>query len=390
MRSTEPKDNARIKENIKEYLRKNRAFLRLFLFLCILATAAVIFTANDYFLYPEKTVAKITDVAETPDHTEYSADGESSETIYLQTITAKVVSGERKGETLNLTNLRSESNVYDTRFYKGDKIFIRFDGDGTPAVENVKRDTYVVAMFAFTLAILILVGRRRGTLAAASVAVNAAIFWFGITAYKDGKNLLGICVLCAVVFTLICLTLIGGFTRMTLIAIKSTLTGTVLTFGIACAVIYGLGFRGLYVEGLEYLVIAADYRVTFMSELLIGGLGATMDIAMSISSALCELKEKDPRIGFSALMRSGREIGRDITGTMTNVLLFTYLCGGIPLMMVIVRSGVPMMKYIFGNNNLEIARFLVGSIGIVLTVPVSYFTASFILSYRRRKAVKSK
>ena len=84
-------------------------------------------------------------------------------------------------------------------------------------------------------------------------------------------------------------------------------------------------------------------------------------------------------------MRSGREIGRDITGTMTNVLLFTYLCGGIPLMMVIVRSGVPMMKYIFGNNNLEIARFLVGSIGIVVTVPIACFVSAFLLSKKKAK-----
>ena len=385
MRSTE------LKTRIRKYLHKNRLFLCIFLFLCVLAAAAVIFTAHDYRLYPDKTVAKIVSITETEDHTEYSVDGEHSETYYLQHITARIMYGERKGEEITLSNVRSQSNVYDTRFYTGDEVFVIQDEEGVWTVENVKRDTYVVAMFAITLLILILVGRSKGVFAFISVGVNAAVFWFGLQAYISGTNLLGICLAASVIFSVVCLTLIGGFTKMTAISIISTLAGLAVTFGIACAVIYGLDFKGLYVEGLEYLVIATDYRVTFMSELLIGGLGAIMDISMSVSSALCELKRKDVRITFEALLRSGREIGRDITGTMTNVLLFTYLCGGIPLMMVIVRSGVPMLKYILGNSSLEIARFLVGSIGIVITVPIACFIASLMLSRAKKgKAVTEK
>ncbi len=368
-------------------MHKKRGFLCFFLFMCVLAAAAIIFTANDYFLYGDKTVAVVTGIDEVPDHTEYSASGELSETVYLQTAACRVLYGENVGDEITITNLRTESNVYDTRYRKGDKLFVALTDEGGWKVENVKRDTYVVAMLAISILILILVGKKKGARAFLSVAVNAAIFWAAMELYVDGWNLVLVSCISSVVFTVVCLTLIGGFSRMTAISIICTLVGTGLTFGIACAVIYGFDFRGLYVEGLEYLVIASEYRVTFMSELLIGGLGATMDIAMSVSSALCELKEKDENITFAALLRSGREIGRDISGTMTNVLLFTYLCGGIPLMMVIVRSGVPMLRYIFGNNSLELARFLTGSIGIVLTVPVSCFVASFMLS-RKRKAVR--
>ena len=382
MRSTE-----RIKKFITEQARKNRRFLCLFLFLCLLAAGAIVFTANDYFLYGDKTVAKITEVTEIPDHTEYSpTDEEISETVYLQTVSARIVFGNEKGSVISFTNLRTESSVYDIRYQKGDEVFILRSDDGAYKPENVKRDVYVVSVFAVTLLILVLVGRRKGVFAFLSVAVNAVIFWGALNLYVTGWDLVLVCAVSSALFTVICLTLIGGFTRKTLISVVCTLAGTTLTFGIACAVIYGLDFGGLYVEGLEYLVKEPDYRVTFMSELLIGGLGATMDIAMSVSAALCELKEKDRRISFAALLRSGREIGKDISGTMTNVLLFTYLCGGVPLMMVIVRSGVPMLRYIFGNSNLEIARFLVGSIGIVLTVPISYFTASFMLSRKRKGA----
>ena len=172
---------------------------------------------------------------------------------------------------------------------------------------------------------------------------------------------------------------------MTLIAVISTLAGVAASFGISLFVIRGFDFKGLYVEGLEFLIIAPDYRVTFLSQILLGGLGAIMDVSVSITSAMCELKRRDPSISRTALLRSAKEIGADITGTMANVLLFTYLCGALPLLVVIVSNGVSLIDYIFSNCTLEIARFLCGSIGIVLCVPVSGFISAFFLASGKRK-----
>ena len=352
----------------------------------LLALAAVVFTAHDFFLYPDWPAARIEDVVSVPDHTEYSFSDGREETCDLQTISAKIIHGPGKGSRITLTNYCTESNVYDTRYRKGDVVFLR-ETDGGWEITFVKRDVYGVAALSCLLLALAAVGRKKGLFAVISVAANGLIFYLGVRIYVDqGVNLLGISMAAMVLFTGICLTLIGGFTRMTAMSILGTLLGTLISFGLAWAVLKGFAFQGTHAWLLEFLVVSQDYKTIFLSELLIGGLGATMDIAMSISSALCELKDKDPGIRFPALVQSGREIGWDIIGTMTNVLLFTYLCGGVPLMVVAARSGMSIWNYLLFYNNLEILRFIVGSIGIVATVPVSIFLAAFLLSWERKEA----
>jgi len=338
--------------------------------------------ANNYGFYDD-VIARIVSLEESEDHIEYSPDGKS-ETFYLQKIDALVLNGDLKGEHISLENVRSESNVYDTCFGVGDELFIE-TGAEKYEITDVKRDVWIAAVVLAFFGVLIFVGRSKGFFSFLGLTVNILLLWIGLTLYLDGVNLLLVCTVCAVVFSLISIVLIGGFSRMTLMSLTATLIGTLAAFGVSCAVIYGLDFNGLYVEGLEFLIISTDYRITFMSQILIGSLGAIMDIAVSVSSAMCELKRRDPYISRRALLRSAREIGRDVTGTMANVLLFTYLCGSLPLLCVIVSNGVPLVKYVLSNCSLELARFLCGSIGIVLCVPISSLVCALFL-VRSRKA----
>ena len=64
---------------------------------------------------------------------------------------------------------------------------------------------------------------------------------------------------------------------------------------------------------------------------------------------------------------------------MSNVLFFTYLCAGLPVFVLAMRNGFLMRNYIASNFSLELARFLTGSIGIVITIPISAFVSIKIL-----------
>ncbi|MBQ3099534.1 MAG: YibE/F family protein [Clostridia bacterium] len=365
-------------QTFKAYGRKNRLFLCLFALLLIFCIGVIIFASHNYGFY-DSYIAKVKTLDEKEDHTEYSMMGEKSERFYLQIIEAELLNGERCGERIILENIRSESNVYDTRYREGDKLFVS-ENDGEWAIDGVKRDVWVIAAILIFLSALICVGKSKGVFSFISLVINVALLWIGLKAYIGGVGILSVSVICTLLFCLISLVFIGGFSRMTLISLISTLLGTAASFLLSLAVIYGFKFSGLYVEGLEFLIITIDYRVTFLSQILLGGLGAIMDVSVSVSSAMCELKRRDPLIERKALLRSAKEVGRDITGTMTNVLLFTYLCGSLPLLVVVVSNGVPLINYIFANCNLEITRFLCGSIGIVLSVPISCICSALLLT----------
>ncbi len=132
-------------------------------------------------------------------------------------------------------------------------------------------------------------------------------------------------------------------------------------------------YSGISFNDMSFLTVPVED--VFLAEIMIGGLGAIMDIAITISSSIAELIEKDKNITTKALTKSGREIGKDVMGTMINVLFFTYLCSGLPVFTLAIRNGYTVRNYITTNFSIEITRFLVGSIGIVIAIPISLFIA---------------
>ena len=109
----------------------------------------------------------------------------------------------------------------------------------------------------------------------------------------------------------------------------------------------------------------------FMSSVLIGTLGAVMDVAITISSGMYEILQRTPNISMSRWALAGRHIGQDIMGTMTNILLFSYLSGSLAMVLIYLKNANTFTYTISMNWSLEITRALTGGIGIVLTIPIT-------------------
>jgi len=187
-----------------------------------------------------------------------------------------------------------------------------------------------------------------------------------------------------VIFTIVSLLLVSGKQEKTYVSIISTLLGTFLSLLIAFVVIHLTDTNGLRYGGMEFLTILP--QKIFMSQILIGSLGAVMDIAITITSALYELYEKNKTITYRELIKSGKEIGGDIMGAMTNILFFSYISGTIPMILLFLKNGSPLGYTFSMNISLELIRALTGSIGIVLTIPITlYLSALFI--YRKGKSL---
>ena len=129
--------------------------------------------------------------------------------------------------------------------------------------------------------------------------------------------------------------------------------------------ISGFYERGKYLKYLQCNCFSffdnnSDSADIFWTDIMLTGLGAIMDVAVTISAATGEIVRKNPDVSLRKLIHSGREIGYDIMGTMINVLLFVLASGMIPM-------------FILKMNN-EIR-----SIGIVLAIPVSVFISSIIM-----------
>ncbi len=362
--------------------------ITLWTILGFLFIASLLFVQHNYSFY-ERPIAKIVEVT-TGDATEVTDAHNNKDTLYTQTLRAELKNGKESGQQINLVNEYSSSGAYDHKFTVGHEVFVAIDGIDekeatlTGIIKDVKRDTQVLFVFWIFVFTLLVIGKKQGFFAIISLALNVILLSYALDIYvkNDTISLLFICGVCVVLFTVTSLLLVNGFNEKTYAAIIATLLGTFLSLLITYVVMWITAENGLRYEEMQY--VTRPYRTVFMAGLFIGSLGAVMDVAITMSSSIFELYEKDHDISRKALKTSALDIGKDIMGTMTNILFFAYISGSIPVLILYLKNSTSLPFAFSINLSLEIARALAGGIGIVLAIPIGLYTSLFFVN--RKKA----
>ncbi|MCZ2259930.1 YibE/F family protein [Sporosarcina sp. G11-34] len=353
----------------------------------LLFAASIIFVNHNHSFY-DRPIAEVIK-ADLEDTVNVVDMHNNEDQLFTQNIIAQLKNGEEKGELIHLTNQYSSSGAYDQQYHIGNELFVSIgkkeETGLTGTIKDVKRDKYILMVtwiFVFTL---LIVGKKQGLFSIISLAVNAILLWYALDIYVNNSNisLLLICGISAVLFTIISLLLVNGFNEKTYAAIVVTLLGTFISLFIAYVVLWLTSERGLRYEEMQFLT--RPYRMVFMAGLFIGSLGAVMDVAITMSSSIFELYEKNNDITEKALKTSGLDIGKDIMGTMTNILFFAYISGSMPVLILYLKNAVPLSYSLSMNLSLELARALAGGIGIVIAIPIGLYTSIFFVNRKRAK-----
>lgn len=361
--------------------------LALYFMMIIVCIFSLIFVYHNEQFY-NRTIAKVieTKIEKTVDVTDrYN----NRDRLTTQQITAEIKNGEHKDRYIQLTNQYSITGAYDYNFQKGAEVFVQIDQNRSDShltghITDVKRDKYLVIMAWVFIFVLLLVGKIQGIYASVSLAINILLISYCLDIYiKTNTNLLWICAIAVIIFTVLSLLLVNGFNEKAFAAIVATLVGTFSALLITFVTMKLTNERGLSYEEMQF--ITRPYRMIFLAGLFIGSLGAVMDVAISISATIFELFEKNPMISIKKLKASGMEVGRNIMGTMTNILFFAYISGSIPMLILYLKNLSPLGFTLSMNLSLELARALAGGIGIVITIPIALYTSIFFVKQKRLK-----
>ena len=336
-----------------------------FILLIIVSFFILIFVYNDEFLY-SSPVIKITRIENIDEDISQNQLG-LKEKHYTKKIHGILLNGKDSGSLKTIVYEETYSSVVTDKYRVGDKVIL--NGDDI----NLKRDFYLVLMIVVFIDLIFVVGSFQGLLSIVSVILNMTIFYIGLLLYFKGINLLILCVIEMILFSILSLVLASGFNKKSLSAIISVVISTLIMLILLLVVVRTTNYKGINFNELSFLTVPLEDII--IPELLIGSVGAIMDVAITISSSISEFIVKDKNISIKDLNKSAKEIGKDIMSTMSNVLFFTYLCAGLPVFVLAIRNGFSMYNYISTNFTLELSRFLVGSIGIVMTIPVSAFVS---------------
>lgn len=360
-------------EKILSLLKKNKFTSIVAISLILICAIIYCFISNNENYY-DKTIAKIVYIKETPSKvTNMNGDIEQ---IKKQQIKSIIMNGNFKGQEIELENSSSYSGVNNLNLKVGDEVFISTQQDTnnkiiSAKILNLKRDKYVVYITSIFIFLILLVGGFKGFRSLASVIINIIIFCIIIKLFIHGYNLIVISIIASLLFVILSISIVCGINKKTLSAVLGTISGTLLSMLIAVFVIQLNHWNGIKFEEMEFLTHPPEQ--IFYIEILIGTLGSIMDIAISISSSIKELCDKNPNIESKVLINSGKEIGKDIMGTMTNTLVFAYISGSIPLILLLLKNGFSIFYIISINLSLEFVRALTGSIGIILSIPITIY-----------------
>jgi uncharacterized membrane protein len=236
----------------------------------------------------------------------------------------------------------------------------------------------------FAIGVVVL-GRWRGVTALIGlVATLLVLFLFMVPAILDGRDPLLVSLVGSVVIAFAALYLSHGLGSQTTVALLGTLGG------LACAALFAVVFMGLAeITGLaseEALFLTAlgtnlDLRGLILGGMIVGALGAIDDITVTQASAVWELRAADPTRSRGQLLLSGLRIGRDHVASTVNTLVLAYAGASMPLLILFVLSDQSAGTVANGEIvATEIVRTLVGSIGLIASVPITTWLAVDVVS----------
>ena len=290
----------------------------------------------------------------------------------------------RDGSEVQMTNYLTDT--HNILAEEGSKVIICVDApDGVEpyyTVYNYDRTSALVLIFAVFILLMMLVGGKQGANAVLALAVSLLlIVRFTVPAIYRGGSPIAVGAITVFAATAVTLLLLHGATVRALLAAGVTLAGegtACMLFAASSALLHVGGLQTDQAEGL--LVVAQNtglhLKTLLFAATMIASLGAVMDVAVSLLSALWELKQQGTQDG-GQLFRSGMNIGKDMIGTMSNTLIFAFAGNALATMLSLTAYGVQASQLLNSNYiALEIAQGLCGTGGVILTVPIASAAAA--------------
>ena len=305
--------------------------------------------------------------------------------IECDLVTLRLLQGPDEGQSIDIDFPQSETTPEVNR---GDKLVLSYTPSAPSGFQYQFADRqrkpvlfWLAALFALAVVIL---GRLRGFTALAGLCASLVVLLaFAVPAIIDGRTPIGVAVVSAAAISFFALYLAHGFTAMTTVALLGTLASLGLTSLLAIVFMELAQFSGFASEEATFLAATGsiDLRGLLLAGVVIGALGAIDDMTVTQASAIAELHAANPTMGRRRLYLAGIRIGRDHVASTVNTLVLAYAAASMPLLVLFVLSEQALSSVANGEVvAIELVRTLVGSIGLVASVPITTWLAATCIS----------
>jgi len=310
------------------------------------------------------------------------------------TMTVKMADGPEKGQRVDVEIGEGPGapTVDD-----GDPVVLGRNADPTGPVTyyfaDFQRKAPLLVLALIFAVVVVLLGRWRGLAALGALAISLlVIVKFVLPALLEGSSPLAVAVVGSAAIMFLALYLTHGVNAQTTTAVLGTLASLAVTGVLGSVFVAASRFTGLASEEAGFLQSAAgqvNLQGLLLAGIVIGSLGVLDDVTVTQASAVWQLHRANPALPVRDLYRSGLHIGRDHIASTVNTLVLAYAGASLPLLLLFTLAQQPAGAVLTGEVvAAEVVRTLVGSIGLVASVPITTALAAVVVSRTRPEEVE--
>lgn len=303
-------------------------------------------------------------------------------------VDVQIISGSHKGETISVQNIYSgsikdESSSSGNFATPGNEVLLKIENNQNGKISSayileIVRYKYLYKLSLIFILLLIVIGGLKGLKSVISLMITGIlVLKVMIPLILKGIDPIPLSIIICTLLALINLRIISGKNKKTTSAILGTIGGLLASGAIAAFSNTVIKVNGFPDEEIQSLIYASqnpnlNFKGLLFAAIIMGALGAVMDVSISIASSMKEIKDARPDITMKELIKSGMNVGQDIMGSMANTLILAYVGGAMYLMLIIASNDIGLSRTL--NQDIiasEVLKALCGSIGLILSIPLT-------------------
>ena len=318
-----------------------------------------------------------------------SKDGQKN---YFQKILVLFETGPDKGKRVEVTN-GIESQIEKTQLVSpGQEIVVSETRNSNGKADYTVYDFYrlnslLILTLVFFVSIILIAGAKGiGSIFGMLLSLLVILFFIVPNIIK-GQDPLTVTLIGSSVIIVLSTYIAHGISKKTTVALFSTLLTLILTVVLAELSMHLNNITGLGNEDFYSLQISSsitfNIRGLFLSAVIIGTLGALNDITTTQAATVLELKKANPKLKFIDLLEKGFNVGKEHIASLVNTLILAYVGSAFAVFIFLILNPAHLPYWVILNNEIiadEVVKIISGSIGLLLSVPIVTFIASFVFS----------
>ena len=266
----------------------------------------------------------------------------------------------------------------------GDRVLLsvtREGNDRSYAILEVVRLPALIPVAVLLVAALLVVARLKGLAALAGLATSVAVFLLAIVpALQRGDDPLFATLLGSLGVIAVSVFVVHGVNRKSFAALCGTMAGLGVVTAVGAFALATARMTGLGSEDQIFLAVGTDGRIDMprlaLAAVMVGSLGAIVDMSVGQASAAAELAAIDASLRGRRLYASALNVGRDHVGSLVNTLALAYFGGALPLVLLLSLGYQPISISINSEQIVEsLIAVMAASLGLVLCVPITTWVA---------------